>query len=91
MLEELESSNFSYIEEVLGIYPTMEVECVVGTMIAITGSEGSIPSNIRKYYKERKKVINQTICLKSFHKELKKEDLYTWFLSNVTLIRITPQ
>ena len=90
----MESSNFSYIEEVLGIYPTMEVECVVGTMIAITGStkpEGSIPSNIRKYYKQRKKVINQTICLKSFHKELKKEDLYTWFLSNVMLIRITPE
>ena len=80
VLEELESSNFSYIQEVLGIYPTMDVECVIGTMIAMTGStkpEGSIPSNIRKYYKERKKVINQTICLNSFHKELKKEDFYT--------------
>ena len=32
IVEELESSNFSNIEEVLGMYPTIDIERAVGSM-----------------------------------------------------------
>ena len=52
IVEELESSNFSNIEEVPGIYPTLDVERAIGSMIAMTGStkpEGSMPKHTKKY------------------------------------------
>ena len=54
--KELESSNFENIREVLGMEPSVHVECAVSTVIAMTGlvrSEGEMPSNCRKFYKER--------------------------------------
>ena len=58
IVEELESSNFTNIRKTLGMNPTMEVEGAVGTMVALAGStkrEWEIPSNYRKFYRERKK------------------------------------
>ena len=46
IVEKLESSNFSNIEEVLRMYPTLDVERGIGSIIAMTGSmkpEGSMP------------------------------------------------
>ena len=57
ILEELESSNFSNIEEVLRMYPTLDIERAIGSIIAMTDSmkpEGSMPKHTKKYYKERK-------------------------------------
>ena len=58
IVEELESSNFTNIREILRMNPTMEVERAVGTMVALAGStklEWEMPSNCRKFYRERKK------------------------------------
>ena len=58
IVEELESSNFTNIQKTLGMNPTMEVEGAVGTMVALAGStkrEWEMPSNCRKFYRERKK------------------------------------
>ena len=63
------------IEEVLGIYPTTDIEQAIGTIIAMTSSMkpvGSMLSQTKKFYKERKKVLKQNICLRGFHEELKK-------------------
>ena len=70
IVEELKYSNFSYIEEVLGMYPTLNTEHIVGTIVTMTGSTklvGSIPGHTKKFYKERKKVFKQNICLIRFH------------------------
>ena len=56
IVKELESSNFENIREVLGMEPSVHVECAVSTVIAMTGlvrSEGEMPSNCRRFYKER--------------------------------------
>ena len=48
IVEELESSNFLNIREVLGLEASVHVEHAVGTMIVMTGSmrqEEAIPSN----------------------------------------------
>ena len=78
-MEELESSNFQNIEEILGMEPSINVEQAIRTMIAMMGStklEETIPSNCWKYYKEKKQqIIKKNICLKDFHEELKRE----WF------------
>ena len=37
IVEELESSNFTNIREILRMNPTMEVERAVGTMVALAG------------------------------------------------------
>lgn len=37
VVEELESSNFSNIEEVLEIYPTIDVECAVCITVTLAG------------------------------------------------------
>ena len=76
IVEELESSNFQNIRMVLGMKPFVDVEHAIGSMIAMTDStrsEETIPSNIRKYYKERKQIIKKNVCLKDFHEELKRE------------------
>lgn len=49
---EFESSNFSNIEEVLRIYPTLDVQRALGIIIATTGStkpEESMPSHTKKF------------------------------------------
>ena len=38
IVEELESSKFTNIWEVLGMSPNLEVERAVGTMVALAGS-----------------------------------------------------
>ena len=82
IVEELESSN------ILGMEPSVDVERAIGTMIAMAGStrsEGDIPSNCWKFYKQRKQIINNNVCLKDFHEEIKREDFYSKFLSKVLL------
>ena len=52
IVKKLESSNFENIREVLGMEPSVHVECAVSTVIAMTGlirSEGEMPSNCRKF------------------------------------------
>ena len=86
IVEELESSNFSNIEEVLGMYPTLDVECAIGSILAMIGSMkpvGSMPRHTKKYYKERKIVIKNNLC--TFHKELEKDGFYSKYLSKVKL------
>ena len=51
IVTELESSNFENIREVLGMEPSVQVECAIATMIALAGStrsEGAFPSSHRK-------------------------------------------
>ena len=38
IMEELESSNFRNIREILGMSPSLEVEHALGTMVALAGS-----------------------------------------------------
>ena len=94
VVEELESSNFSNIEEILEIYPTIDVECAICITVALVGSTKpvrSMQSSTKKYYKERKMAIHQNICLRDFHEELKKESFYLLFLSKLTLFRSTQE
>ena len=59
IVEELESSNFTNIREVLGMFPNLEVERAIGTMVALAGStklEEDMPSNCWKFYRELKKI-----------------------------------
>ena len=94
IVEELESSNFSNIEEVLGMYPTIDVERAIGSMIAMTGSTkpvGSMPSHTKKFYKERNKVLKMNLCLRTFHEELEKEGFYSKYLGRVKLFGDPPQ
>ena len=86
IVEELESSNFSNIEEVLGMYPTLDVERAIGSILAMIGSMkpvGSMTRHTKKYYKERKIVIKNNLC--TFHKELEKDGFYSKYLSKVKL------
>ena len=94
IVEELESSNFSNIEEVLGMYPTLDVERAIGSIIAMTGSTkpvGSMPSHTKKYYKERKVFVKKNICLRTFHEELEKDGFYSKYLGKVKLFGSSPQ
>ena len=88
IVEELESSNFSNIEEVLGMYPTLDVERAIGSILAMIGSMkpvGSMARHTKKYYKERKIVIKNNLCIRTFHKELEKDGFYSKYLSKVKL------
>ena len=90
---ELESSQFNNIEEVLGIFPTVDVKCAIGSMIAMTGSiipEENRPSHTKKCYKERNKVIRQNLCIRTFHEELEKEGFHPKYLGRVTLFGRPP-
>ena len=94
IVEELESSNFSNIEEVLGMYPTLDVERAIGSIIAMTGStkpEGSMPKHTKKYYKERKIIIDKNLCIRTFHEELEKDGFYSKYLGKVKLFGSPPQ
>ena len=72
IVEELESSNFTNIREVLGMFLNLEVERAVGTMVALAGStkpEGDMPSNSRKFYRElkkNKKILAQDDSMRSY-------------------------
>ena len=88
IVEELESSNFTNIRKILGMTPTMEVEHVVGTMVALAGStkqEGDMPSNCRKFYRERKRMKEKNISPRKLHEELKEDGFYPRFLSKLKL------
>ena len=94
IVEELESSNFSNIEEVLRMYPTLEVEPAIGSIIAMTGStkpEGSMPKHTKKYYKERKIIIDKNLCIRTFHEEIEKDGFYSKYLGKVKLFGSSPQ
>ena len=76
------------------MYPTLDVERAVGSIIAMTGSmkpEGSIPRHTKEFYKERKLVIKNNLCIRTFHEELEKEDFYSKYLSKVKLFGSPPQ
>ena len=93
IVEELEFSNFSNNEEVLGIYPTLDVERVIGSITAMTGSmkpEGSMPKHIKKYCKERKLFIKNNLCIRTFHKELEKDGFYSKYMAKVKLFGSPP-
>ena len=88
IVEELESSNFTNIREVLGMFPNLEVEHAVGTMVALAGStkpDGYMPSNCRKFCRELKKIKEKNISTKRLHEKLKEEGFYPRFLSNLKL------
>ena len=88
IVAELESSQFNNIEEVLRIFPMVDVQRAVGLMIAMTGStipEENRPSHTKKFYKERNKVIRQNLCIRTFHEEVEKEGFYPKYLGRVTL------
>ena len=90
---ELECSDFTNIEEVLGIFPMVDVERVVGSMIAMTGStipSGNRPSHTKKFYKERKQVLKQNLYIRTFHEELEKEGFYSKYLGKVKLFGRPP-
>ena len=94
IVEDLESSNFSNIEEVLRMYPTLDVERAIGSIIAMTGSmkpQGSMPKHTKKYYKERKLFIKNNLCIRTFHEELEKDGFYSKYLGKVKLFGSTPQ
>ena len=68
----MESSDFTNIEEVLGMFLTVDVEHAVGKIIPMTGSSkpaGSIPSHTKKYYKKRQQVMKQNLSITTFHEE----------------------
>ena len=93
IVEELESSNFSNIEEVLRKYPTLDVERAIGSTIAMTGStkpDGSMPKHTKKYYKERKVIIKNNLCVRTFHEELQKDGFYSKYLGKVKLFGRPP-
>ena len=88
IVEELESSNFTNIWEVLRVSPNMEVERAVSTMVALVGStkpEGDMPSNCRKFYREHKRMKEKNITERKLHEELKEEGFYPRFLSKLKL------
>lgn len=92
-MAELESSQLNNIEEVLGISPTVDVKRAVGSMIALTGSTKPAenrPSHTKKFYKERKKVIKQNLCARTFHEELEKEGFYSKYLGRLKLFGSAP-
>ena len=93
IVAELESSQFNNIEEVLGIFPTVDVKRAIGSMIAMTGStipEENRPNHTKKIYKERNKVIRQNLCIRTFHEELETEGFYPNYLGRVTLFGRPP-
>ena len=62
-MAELESSNFTNVQEVLGLFPTVDVERAIGSIIAMTGSTipaANRPNHTKKFYKERKLVLKKT-------------------------------
>ena len=74
--------------------PSMHVERTIGTMIAMTGStrsEETIPITCRKFYKERRQVIRDNVCLKDLHEKIKRGGFCTTFLSKVSLFRNTSE
>ena len=75
IVEELVSSNFTNIREILGMTPSLEIEHALGTMVALAGStkpEGDMLSNCRKFYRERKRIKDKNISTRSLHEELKE-------------------
>ena len=88
IVEELESSNFTNIREILGMNPTMDVERAVGTIVALAGStkrEEDMPSNCQKFYRQRKRMKEKIISPRKLHEELKEDGFYPRFLSNLKL------
>ena len=88
IVEELESSNFTNIREVLGLSANMEVEHAIGTMVALAGStkpEGDMPSNCRKFYRELKRMKEKNFTTRKLHEELREEGFYPRFLSKLKL------
>ena len=88
IVEELESSNFTNIREVLGMSPNLEVERATGTIVALAGStkpEGDMPRNCRKFYRELKRMKEKNITTRKLHEELKEEGFYPGFLSKLKL------
>ena len=78
IVEGLESSNFTNIQEILRMSPNLEVEHAVGTMVALAGStkpEGDMPSNGREFYRERERIKGKNVS-RSLHQELKEEGFY---------------
>ena len=71
----------------------VDVERVVGSMIAMTGStipSGNRPSHSKKIYKKRKQVLKQNLCIRTFHEELEKEGFYSKYLGKVKLFGRPP-
>ena len=94
IVEELESSNISNTEEVLGMYPTLDVEHAIGSIIAMTGSmkpEGSMPKHTKKHYKESKLFIKNNLWIRTFHEELEKDGFCSKYLGKVKLFGSPPQ
>ena len=94
IVAELESSNFTNIEEVLGLFPTVDVERAIGSIIAMTGSTipaANRPNHTKKFYKERKLVLKNNLCIRTFHEELEKEGFYPKYLGRVKLFGRPPQ
>lgn len=92
VVEELESSNFKNLGEVLGMEPSLHVEQAISTMIAMMGStnpKDTIMTKCHEFYKEKKQIIQRNICLKDVHAELKREGSYSTFLNKVLLFRST--
>ena len=88
IVEELESSNFTNIREVLAMSPNLEVERATGTMVALAGStkpEGDMPRNCRKFYRELKRMKEKNITTRKLHEELREEGFYPRFLSKLKL------
>ena len=93
IVAKLESSNFTNIEEVLGLFPTVDVERAIGSIIAMTGSTipaANRPNHTKKFYKERKIVLKNNLCIRTFHEELEKEGFYPKYLGKVKLFGRPP-
>ena len=76
-MAELESSNFTNIEEVLGLLPTVDVERAIGSIIAMTGSTipaANRPNHTKKFYKERKLVLKKSYGYGRSMRSSKKRD-----------------
>ena len=87
-MEELESSNFRNILEILGMSPNLEVELAISKMVALAGStkpEEVMPRNSQKLYGERERIQDKNINQRSLHEELKEKGFCPQFLSKLKL------
>ena len=87
-MEELESSNFRNILEILGMSPNLEVELAISKTVVLAGSTKSeevMPRNSQKLYGERERIQDKNISQRSLHEELKEEGFCPRFLSTLKL------
>ena len=50
-----------------------------------------MPSHTKKYYKEKKQVMQENLSWRTFHEELEKERFYSKYLGKVKLFESPPQ